>query len=225
MRQHQVLAWSGKIQVNIFRCEQRAYGPDVMKVECFKSSTTIEGMHVMNPSEDDADSFYHKCIVHFGVLWTRLNSDPVLLPGNNGKVTSGYSETWTLAWCLDLASQQCPFSWHAHCPEFLIKRWVVKPEHPPHSPDLTPCDFWLFPKRKTTLKDQRFSDICQHSGTCDNHSEQHSRRGLQHCFEHWKQCPPKHAAAPEDHIKGDSSYCDIQFQAFMANKFNKILPG
>jgi hypothetical protein len=42
-----------------------AYRPDVMKVEGLKSGKTIQGMHIMSPSEDDADSFYHKCIVHF----------------------------------------------------------------------------------------------------------------------------------------------------------------
>jgi transposase len=31
--------------------------------------------------------------------------------------------------------------------------------HPPYSPDLAPCDYWLFPKLKNALKGQRFSDI------------------------------------------------------------------
>jgi hypothetical protein len=33
--------------------------------------------------------------------------------------------------------------------------------HPPYSPDLAPCDFWLFPKlkKKNALKGQRFADI------------------------------------------------------------------
>jgi hypothetical protein len=31
--------------------------------------------------------------------------------------------------------------------------------HPPYSPDLAPCDFWLFPKLKIALKGQRFADI------------------------------------------------------------------
>jgi hypothetical protein len=28
--------------------------------------------------------------------------------------------------------------------------------HPPYSPDLTPCDFFLFPKMKLELKGRRF---------------------------------------------------------------------
>ena len=29
-------------------------------------------------------------------------------------------------------------------------------EHPPYSPDLAPCDFWLFPDLKRHLKGRRF---------------------------------------------------------------------
>jgi hypothetical protein len=35
----------------------------------------------------------------------------------------------------------------------------LKLDHPSYSPDLAPCDFWLFPKLKTALKGHRFSDI------------------------------------------------------------------
>ncbi|GFW46777.1 histone-lysine N-methyltransferase SETMAR [Trichonephila clavipes] len=29
--------------------------------------------------------------------------------------------------------------------------------HPPYSPDLTPCDFWLFPQLKKPLRGKRFA--------------------------------------------------------------------
>ena len=29
-------------------------------------------------------------------------------------------------------------------------------DHPRYSPDLAPCDFWLFPKMKENLREQRF---------------------------------------------------------------------
>jgi hypothetical protein len=35
-------------------------------------------------------------------------------------------------------------------------KFTVAP-HPSYSPDLAPSDFWLFPKLKETLIDQRFS--------------------------------------------------------------------
>jgi len=43
--------------------------------------------------------------------------------------------------------------------KFLAKNPITKMGHPPYSPDLAPCDFWLFPKLKNALKGQSFSDI------------------------------------------------------------------
>jgi len=37
--------------------------------------------------------------------------------------------------------------------EFLAKNSITKMDHPPYSPDLAPCDFWLFPKLKNALKE------------------------------------------------------------------------
>jgi histone-lysine N-methyltransferase SETMAR len=42
--------------------------------------------------------------------------------------------------------------------KFLAKK-ITKMDQPPYSPDLAPCDFWLFPKLKNAVKVQRFSDI------------------------------------------------------------------
>ena len=43
--------------------------------------------------------------------------------------------------------------------EFLAKNSITKMDHPPYSPDLAPCNFWLFPKLKNALKGQRFADL------------------------------------------------------------------
>jgi len=43
--------------------------------------------------------------------------------------------------------------------EFLAKNSITKMDHQPYSPDLIPCDFWLFPKLKNVLKGQRFADL------------------------------------------------------------------
>ncbi|PAA51888.1 hypothetical protein BOX15_Mlig021490g1, partial [Macrostomum lignano] len=34
--------------------------------------------------------------------------------------------------------------------------WEILP-HPPYSPDLSPCDFFLFPRIKESMRGQRFS--------------------------------------------------------------------
>jgi hypothetical protein len=37
-------------------------------------------------------------------------------------------------------------------PQFLAKHKMAVIPHPPYSPDLAPCDFFLFPKMKLKLK-------------------------------------------------------------------------
>ena len=31
--------------------------------------------------------------------------------------------------------------------------------HPPYSPDLAPCDFWMFPRLREKLRGRRFEDV------------------------------------------------------------------
>ena len=40
--------------------------------------------------------------------------------------------------------------------EFLHAEWIRQLEHPPHSPDLAPCDFFVFPFVKSKLRGVRF---------------------------------------------------------------------
>jgi len=40
--------------------------------------------------------------------------------------------------------------------EFLAKKNIPVLPHPPYSPDLAPCDFYLFPKLKSKLKGYHF---------------------------------------------------------------------
>jgi transposase len=40
--------------------------------------------------------------------------------------------------------------------QFLAKNKMVVIPHPPYSPDLAPCDFFLFPKMKLKLKGHHF---------------------------------------------------------------------
>ena len=49
--------------------------------------------------------------------------------------------------------------------EFLVKHSITVLPHPPYSPDLAPCDFFLFPMLKRPLKERRFETI---SGTNAN---------------------------------------------------------
>jgi hypothetical protein len=43
----------------------------------------------------------------------------------------------------------------------LAKHSIPVVPHPPYSPDLAPCDFFLFPRLKSTLKGKRFEDVAE----------------------------------------------------------------
>ena len=42
---------------------------------------------------------------------------------------------------------------------FLVKHQITQETQTPSSPDLAPCNFWLFPKLKSPLKGKRFHTI------------------------------------------------------------------
>jgi transposase len=52
-------------------------------------------------------------------------------------------------------------SWILHHDNTLSikKHKIPELEHPPYSPDLAPCDFFLFPKIKSALKGNHFTSI------------------------------------------------------------------
>jgi len=64
---------------------------------------------------------------------------------------------WPDKWILDLDSAPVHDAVRVH--GFLAKNFITKMDHPPYSPDLAPCDFWLFPKLEIALKGQRFADL------------------------------------------------------------------
>ena len=43
--------------------------------------------------------------------------------------------------------------------ELLGKYQITQVTQPTYSPDLAPCDFWLFPKLKSPLKGKRFKPV------------------------------------------------------------------
>ena len=44
---------------------------------------------------------------------------------------------------------------------FLAKYQITQVAQPPYSPDLVPCDFWLFPKLKSPLEGKRFQTVSE----------------------------------------------------------------
>jgi len=69
---------------------------------------------------------------------------------------------------------------------FLTKHKITVLEHPPCSPDLAPCDFFLFPKIKSALKGTRFESVDAVKAKATELMNKLSEDDLQHCFQQWK---------------------------------------
>jgi hypothetical protein len=75
-------------------------------------------------------------------------------------------------------------------------------DHPPYSPDLAACKFWLFPKLKTAKKGHRFSDITDIQGHATTILKSIPEEEFQKCFEQWKHC----IGAQGDYFEGDRNH-------------------
>jgi hypothetical protein len=60
---------------------------------------------------------------------------------------------------------------------FLAKYGIPVVHQAPYSPDMAPCDFWLFPKLKRPLKGSRFYSRGHHAES-DKGAEKPSRRSF-----------------------------------------------
>ncbi|EZA47753.1 hypothetical protein X777_15520 [Ooceraea biroi] len=67
--------------------------------------------------------------------------------------------------------------------DFLAKKGIVVLDHPPYSPDLAPCDFWLFPKLKLAMKGQHYNTIQDIQKAVTKVLRAISQEEYQHCFE------------------------------------------
>ncbi len=76
-------------------------------------------------------------------------------------------------------------------------------DHPPYSPDLTPCDFFLFCKIKNTLKGYRFQSVenIQKNSTAVLKGIKEEEFSV--CFGQWKHCMEKCIQYKSNYFEGD----------------------
>jgi transposase len=70
--------------------------------------------------------------------------------------------------------------------EFLAKHSIPVVPHPPYSPDLAPCDFFLFPRLKITLNGKRFQDVAEIQLNTTRQLQAIPKQAYQICIEKWK---------------------------------------
>jgi hypothetical protein len=159
-------------------------------MENISITETKKGTHVMSPSEDSAYLFVFlitRTLFTLSFLNTVKQWTSIVI----WKYWQGYVRLLIgedLNFGLILGS--CIMTASAHYVltvwEFLAKKSTLTLDCAPYSPDLAPCDFWLFPKLKTTLKGHRFSDIADIQGHATTILQSILEDEFQKCLEQWK---------------------------------------
>ena len=70
--------------------------------------------------------------------------------------------------------------------QFLVDKNIATLQYPPYSPDLAPCDFFLFPKLKSVFKGTRFESMEAEKNKTTHVLKQLTENELQHAFDQWK---------------------------------------
>ena len=74
----------------------------------------------------------------------------------------------------------------------------------PYSPDLSPCDFFLFPRLKNHLKGGHFVTLDNFQKSVTDELKGIPAEAFQHCYEQWKQRLLRCAAAQGNYFEGDN---------------------
>jgi hypothetical protein len=70
--------------------------------------------------------------------------------------------------------------------EFLARNSITVLENSPYSPDLVPCDFFLFPKCKFVLRVQHLGDVMTIKSETTSLLKGLREEEFQGCFQQWK---------------------------------------
>lgn len=88
--------------------------------------------------------------------------------------------------------------------QFLAQKNITLLEHPPYSPDLAPCDFYLFPKVKSVLKGTRFESVAEVKRKTAELLKALTENDLQHCFQQWEIRMQRCVGAQGEYIEGEN---------------------
>ena len=89
---------------------------------------------------------------------------------------------------------------------YLSKMDIKTVPQPPYSPDLTPCDFWLFPKLKEKLRGCRYETIEEMKEAVTKVIETLTQEDFHRAFQKLLERYNKGIAAGGDYFEGDKSF-------------------
>ncbi|UYV76007.1 hypothetical protein LAZ67_13002113 [Cordylochernes scorpioides] len=86
---------------------------------------------------------------------------------------------------------------------FLAKNNTLMMPQPPYSPDMAPCDFFLFPKLKRPMKGRRYAMLDEIKTASKEELKKIFKNDFLKCFEDWKNCWHKCIISHGDYFEGN----------------------
>ncbi|GFX80028.1 putative transposase [Trichonephila clavipes] len=87
---------------------------------------------------------------------------------------------------------------------FLAGKNIPVAPQPPYSPDLSPCDFFLFPKLKNHLKGHHFGTLESIQTAVTNQLKAIPISKFHQCYEEWKKRLQRCVASEGSYFEGDN---------------------
>ena len=86
---------------------------------------------------------------------------------------------------------------------FLTKKQTSVVHQAPYSPDMAPCDFWLFPKLKRPLKGKQLQTIEDIMTAMTAELNTIPKETFSECLQQWRHWWEKCVESQGDYVKGD----------------------
>jgi len=108
--------------------------------------------------------------------------------------------------------------------KFLTKNNVSTVPHPAYSPDLAPCDFYVFPKMKLWLKGRHFASIEEVQAESQQILNMLMPADFNECFQKWQNRWDHCIQAQGDYFEGDGGKLGLKVSIrVITSKFSEIL--
>ena len=127
-----------------------------------------------------------------------LSGSPWKTQDEGGTVRPGIARTWMLH------RDNTPCHTAVFINEFLAEKSIPVIPQPPYSTDLSPCNFFLFPRLKNHFKVRHFDTLDNIQKSVTDELKGIPAEAFQHCYEQWKQCLRCCVAAQGNYFEGDS---------------------
>ena len=88
--------------------------------------------------------------------------------------------------------------------QLLVTKQVTALDHPSYSPDLAPCDFWLFPQLKIVIKGTHFSSSEEIKASMTKELKIIKEEELAKCFRGWQDRMQKCINSEGDYFEGNN---------------------